>query len=78
MYLVWQRIGGIASGCGQFVEWLLVHLSFPLAQLTLEQPVEVIVGDDRFVVHAFSMAHNRAKVKRLWTLAQVSQQERSS
>ena len=63
MLLVWHRIGGKSSGGGQLFEWLFVHLSLPLAQLTLEQPVEVIVGDDRFVVHAFSMAHNRAKVK---------------
>ena len=64
MYVVWHGLERIASDGGQLFEWFFVHLSFPLAQLTLKQPVEVIVGDDRFVVHAFSMAHNRAKVKR--------------
>ena len=62
-----------SSGGRQFVGWLFVKLSFPLDELTLEQPVEVIVGDDRFVVHALSMAGNGADCKRLWTLAQVSQ-----
>ena len=63
MLIVWQRMERKSSGSRQLFEWLFVHLSFPLAQLTLEQPVEVIVGDDGFVVHALSMAQNRWKVK---------------
>jgi len=78
MYVVWQRMERKSSGGGQFVGWLFVKLSFPLDELTLEQPVEVIVGDDGFVVHALSMAGNGADCKRWWTLAQASQQERSS
>ena len=61
MYVVWQRIEGKSSDGGQFKGWLFVHLSFPLAELLLLNPLKHCVG--WFVDHAFSMAHNQAKVK---------------
>ena len=60
-----------SSGGGQLFDWFFVHLSFPLDELLLFNPLKHRVG--WFVHHAFSMAQNLGKVKRLWTLAQVSQ-----
>jgi hypothetical protein len=88
MYVVWHGLERIASDGGHLVDWLFVHLGFPLNQLTLEHPIQVSIGSVThngetvgvlneissvglesgshvgFVDHAFSMAQNRAKVKR--------------
>ena len=60
-----------SSGGGQFVGWLFVHLSFPLDEHLLFNPLKHRVG--WFVDHAFSMAQNRSVWGEWWTLAQASQ-----
>jgi len=75
MYVVWQRMERKSSGSVQLV---ICHTHHPIFELGFEMsivrldlvllnPVEHGIG--WFVDHAFSMAHNLAKVKGLWTLA---------
>ena len=71
MYVVWQRMERKSSGGGQLFGWLFVHLSFPLDEHPLFNPLKHRVG--WFVDHAFSMAPRRSVWGEWWTLAQVSQ-----
>jgi hypothetical protein len=58
MYVVWQRMERKSSDGGQFGEWFSSALRFT------RLGVEVVRREPRSPsLDAFSMAHNRAKVK---------------